>query len=76
MGDKFPVNKPYKGKYSGSAGRSYSSSRAQMNRGAGGGGKPPSKEKGCLKAIFGAFLTVVLTGAVLVAVVLDSIYRL
>lgn len=74
---KFPVNKPHKGKYSGSAGRSYSSSRATMS----GGGKGPvnrgggGNKKGCplwvliwVVAPAGAF-------ALGITMIIDSIYR-
>lgn len=79
MTGKFPVNKSYGGKYSGSAGRSYSSSRASMSRG--GGGKGPvnkgsggSDKKGCWPRLFTWFVLAG-TSAVGTGMMIDSMIR-
>lgn len=81
MGDKFPTNRGgYSGKYSGSAGRSYSSSRAQMSRG--GGGKGPvnpgggGKKDGCPLFILIWVVAPLVAAALYRLMILDSLYRL
>lgn len=71
---KMPINpRGYSGKYSGSAGRNYSSSRAQMGRG-GGGVTPPRKGCGGKKKIV-AFLLLASTSAFGVATLAVAIAR-
>lgn len=79
MGDKFPVNKTYKGKYSGSAGRNWSSGRASMSSGGGGKGpvnKSGGKKRGCPLWVLIWVISPAAAITLGITMIIDSLFRL